>query len=615
MASQDAASWLDIMKDRSSRQIEQPQLQSKITDARIPNNPRPVTRQSSQRSINTLSVYPGRGLNRSSSAANVRRRSPEKPFARPEPKELPLRRPSKNAKPSNLVLKKQEKNEYPLDVDRDFSSRTSRMATPRGRRTARPGSIITSPTIQRSNTRKISSQTARLSSKTPVKLSSPLPVSPSSRQGPADEMFSDSGSLPSPNLDLVQSLIDDYTPVTPSLAPAPLALNATSKRGAGQRPDPTTIPAALSSPNLSPSSRYSPPGAFIARKPSTKSKRSSGIPSPLSNVLLGSPNKLSLWKQSDFIRVACSGQASLAEISQYIMQERIYLQSLARFLGLLLANVLLPAKPSGLMSSRSDGVKERAKRATKQAETNLLASRITSLSRGEIGASTSSRLAGMKARVAAPTAAALPVAVLPPNDIKSELETVSTNVKADLGEKLHDWLVARLVRLRRELDMIDEIAEEFPVVCEQQGAGATDITDGLNRLLYKLGNAIEKKGKSILAGMVLLFARENAHFDVWTKIGSGMMASKQESDDMDKGVTRGYLIPSWTSGETTRSVEELRKLVDLLWEDRFIAKVSLFAQRTEEVKGDGGWKDEMDAFELMWDTVLDIQSRFWPFVS
>lgn len=60
--------------------------------------------QSTQRSMNTLSVYPSRGLNRASSAANVRQRSFDKSLAQPGLIGIPVRRPSKNAKPSNMIL-------------------------------------------------------------------------------------------------------------------------------------------------------------------------------------------------------------------------------------------------------------------------------------------------------------------------------------------------------------------------------------------------------------------------------------------------------------------------------------------------------------------------------
>jgi hypothetical protein len=624
MASKDAASWLEIMKDRSSRQIEQPPpLQSKISDPRIPNNPRPLTRQDSQRSINTLSVYPARGLNRSSSAANVRRRSGEKPFARPPlpgQKDLPLRRPSKNTRPSDLdlgqgttvVLKKDA-----LKADRDFSSRTSRVATPRGRRTARPDSFVTSSGIQRSNTKKIPNPPPKLASRSPLNLSPPLPISPRSRQGPTEEMFSDSGSLPSPNLGLVEPVSGVYPPETPSLAPAPLNFNSNSKKRAAPRPDSTTIPAFEEpSPAISPSSRYSPEGESAARNGSAESKLSSAIPGSLSSVLFNSPSKLSLWKQSDFIRVAGNGEITLTEVSRYLIQERFYLQSLTRFLGLLLANVLLPTKPSGLVTARVVGVKERAMKAARQAETNLLASRITSLSRGEVGASTSSRLAGMKARVAAP-AASVPILVQPVSVVKgpaAEPEGPAANVKADTAERFHDWLVARLLRVRKELDLIDEMAEDFPSLDELWDEGASDVTNGLTRLFTKLGNAIEKKGKNILTGLVLLLAREKAHCDVWRKIGASLASPGQNSNDKDEGVTRSYLGPTFTSVEAVQSVHELEQLVDLVWQDRRFAEASTLVQRTEEGEA-SGWKDELKEFEMMWDMVLDIQSRFWPYVS
>lgn len=280
--------------------------------------------------------------------------------------------------------------------------------------------------------------------------------------------------------------------------------------------------------------------------------------------------------------------------------------------------MLLPTKPSKLIAARVDGLKERARNATGQADTNLLASRITSLSRGEAGASTSSRLAGMKARVTAP-AVTVATSVQPSSDVgqRGEPGSLFRNTKMDLGERLHDWLVARLLRLRRELDMIDEIGEGFPMLEEWSGEGPNDVTRGLTRLLAKLGNALERKGKTILPGLVFLLAREKAHFNVWGRIRAAALASTPEPDDADHGLTRTFLTPTWTSAEAAQSTDELEKLVDRLWKDQCLADASTSSKRmdrTEEEVSDR-WEEELQGLELTWDDVVDMQSRFWPTVS
>jgi len=189
MVSPATASWYEIIKDRSSRQIEQSMgpparnsslsNSSKPSEARIPSNPRPLARQVSQRSVNTLSVYPASSLKRSSTTTSVRRGPAEDSSAPALPDnwprkqyDVPFRRISKNEKRTKTALHRQgslqdsrrkiKTTTNGSEIDRDIYSnyRPSKMNTPKGRRTAQPGSIVpsTSITIPRSNPRKTPSQ-------------------------------------------------------------------------------------------------------------------------------------------------------------------------------------------------------------------------------------------------------------------------------------------------------------------------------------------------------------------------------------------------------------------------------------------------------------------------
>jgi hypothetical protein len=59
--------------------------------------------------------------------------------------------------------------------------------------------------------------------------------------------------------------------------------------------------------------------------------------------------------------------------------------------------------------------------------------------------------------------------------------------KGDIGERMHDWLIDRLVRLRREFGVIDEICMEYPSTYEEMVERGKGERGGLVGLLDEIG--------------------------------------------------------------------------------------------------------------------------------
>lgn len=102
--------------------------------------------------------------------------------------------------------------------------------------------------------------------------------------------------------------------------------------------------------------------------------------------------------------------------------------------------------------------------------------------------------------------------------VLNQAQKPERGTKKDIGERAVDWLVARIVSVRKELDLFEEISEEFPGInlesWEDVQDGLSDCTRMLVRLFDVIGTAVEKGEKSVLSGLIMLWARERVCYSL-----------------------------------------------------------------------------------------------------
>jgi hypothetical protein len=161
-------------------------------------------------------------------------------------------------------------------------------------------------------------------------------------------------------------------------------------------------------------------------------------------VSRAAPRKLYSATHSTFLRCCSDGRINIPALSRYLTQERMFLQTYIRFLGLLLANVSIPSRPV----QRSSPSQPSTTQADRQINARLTPHLIARLSYAQ-----------------------------------SQLSRFS-NLSNDVPEfSLESW---------------EEATED----------GMTDATRMLVRLFDVIGSAIEKGEKSVLVGVVVLWVRE-----------------------------------------------------------------------------------------------------------
>lgn len=105
-----------------------------------------------------------------------------------------------------------------------------------------------------------------------------------------------------------------------------------------------------------------------------------------------------------------------------------------------------------------------------------------------------------------------------------------------------------------------------------------------------------------------------------TRPASVSLSQKRKSEP-DKGAVRVYLLPCFTGDEATSYVDDLGKLINDLWTDKYVKRDrdSRFTERKDtsekkksKLRGSGMWEDDIRELEEFFEMVLDIQARFWP---
>jgi thiaminase len=105
------------------------------------------------------------------------------------------------------------------------------------------------------------------------------------------------------------------------------------------------------------------------------------------------------------------------------------------------------------------------------------------------------------------------------------------------------------------------------------------------------------KERTLLEGLVLLWATENVYLDSWTYAKE--QGKESETTDLDGGALRKAFISNWTSEVFRGFVEEIRECVDA------------FAVAALGMDGGGVEKIAME----IWEVVLVLEEGFWPYVE
>ncbi|KAK4936979.1 hypothetical protein LTR10_022289 [Elasticomyces elasticus] len=165
--------------------------------------------------------------------------------------------------------------------------------------------------------------------------------------------------------------------------------------------------------------------------------------------------------------------------------------------------------------------------------------------------------------------------------------------------RIVNLLSSSLENIHRELAFFDDTAGKYGLQLDAPSDPDTTFHPVLATEQYiEIFRSFGKDpSKSLLEGMVVLWATEACYLSAWTYASSFSTErgdDKPSSSDLDGGALREAFIPNWTSSEFQSFVKEIAALTDLLGEQ-------------ECVEG-----RELNLFGWLWLHILDTERRFWP---
>lgn len=177
------------------------------------------------------------------------------------------------------------------------------------------------------------------------------------------------------------------------------------------------------------------------------------------------------------------------------------------------------------------------------------------------------------------------------------LPEIDTEVEGSLHNKILQLLVSSLDNIQKELQFFSTTAKNYHLLLSQPQEDddqfhLTAATGSYRRLFQSFGS---DPSKSLLEGLVVLWATEQCYLSAWTFAAScsevDVKSKADFSGDQDGGALRNEFIPNWTSAEFEKFVDEIAHLTDSLAE-------------TE--------KASPDLFEDTWIQILEVEEKFWP---
>ena len=103
--------------------------------------------------------------------------------------------------------------------------------------------------------------------------------------------------------------------------------------------------------------------------------------------------------------------------------------------------------------------------------------------------------------------------------------------------------------------------------------------------------------KSLLEGLIVLWATEKVYLDAWSFAKSLTISNDEDrSQDLDGGVLNKEFIPNWTSKDFVAFVEEIEGCVN-------------------DLAGKEGLGGATELGLRVWKQVLELETDFWPRVQ
>lgn len=193
----------------------------------------------------------------------------------------------------------------------------------------------------------------------------------------------------------------------------------------------------------------------------------------------------------------------------------------------------------------------------------------------------------------------------------SRLRLSSTAARGTLEWRVLNVLKDALEGIVRELAFFEEVAARYGLSLtatlngsDSAAFGPNEVTNAYVDLFDSFGGQGGAGGtnqKTLLDGLVLLWATEKVYLDAWMYASQqGSTMDNQPDSDLDGGALRKEFIPNWTSDEFKAFVCDIRDCLD----DYAAAR-----SRTENVRN-----IEQAALHL-WQQVLELEEKFWPQVN
>jgi thiaminase len=184
--------------------------------------------------------------------------------------------------------------------------------------------------------------------------------------------------------------------------------------------------------------------------------------------------------------------------------------------------------------------------------------------------------------------------------------------------RIVNLLTSALTNIHRELDFFETTARKYDLQLDappaprqdEYGEGLQFDAEPATKQYIDLFRAFGKDpSRSLLSGLVVLWATETCYFKAWSFAASFLGASGSSagelnesgndkgSNDLDGGALRNEFIPNWTSDEFKKFLDEIADVTDQL------------AEREDAASR------KLDVYKAVWKHILEVETKFWPNIS
>ena len=259
----------------------------------------------------------------------------------------------------------------------------------------------------------------------------------------------------------------------------------------------------------------------------------------LTQFLLSHPSTSDLYipaTQSPFLRLAGQGKLPLDILSHWLSQDRLYAQAYIRFIGGLISRVSLPVRFDGEASKSISTIEWRILKLLSSALDGIMTEvQFFETTAGKYGIDLQST-SGFSEEDGSST-------IFHPNKVTSEY-----------------------------INLFDSFHDSTPE-----------------------SKSMRSEPKSLLEGMVLLWATEKVYHEAWRFAKSHTSHDdKDHTADLDGGALNKEFIPNWTSKDFAAFVEEIEACLN---------ELAARKERTDEIA------------LRVWRQVLELERGFWPAVE